>query len=776
MCPVVGGDVDPILRAHVEHSRPVRVLPDDVEVAEGRAGDPRVDTVPAPSEVGRLVEVRLVVAEHVAVDGGVRRGDVEVGRLDAADLPVRRQVGKVGRHVFPGVPAVAGDVDEAVVAPGPDHPLLNGGLGDRPERAPDEGTDDVVDHPAGLHLPRLVVLREVGAQLAPALAAVAGDVDELAPDVDQGGIVGRDRDRKGPVPAVLEVRGRPAVLGLGPDPHAPGLHGGQVEAFQGSVEGARPHDPVGRGVRNRVAALPPAHRVPEGEGDAPSGPAVARTPVGGAVLAIGVDVVGDGVVRVHVVHLGDRQPDPLPRLSSVEAEAGASVVGHQDPGRIRGVDPEAVGVEEAAREGSSRRIFDEALPPVDRHLQSNRLEVDSVLVVGGHRDVGVVERTVRHLLAPVDQRPRPTTIVGPIERRRDVLHQERVHPGGGAGDGDGALSDRVRRHPASPDLRPGVSSVAGHEDPAAGAAAGQVPRPDRELPHPRDQRLRIVGIDREIRASRLPVHGQDPLPGVAPVGGPIDAPLLLGLPATAQGAGVDHVGVPRVDHDLTDPPRALQPHVSPRLTPIRGLPHAVPDRQPFPDDEGLARPGPHLVRCRGCHRQRVDGGDVRIVEDRLPAVASVHRPPDAPGRGTDVRHQGISRLAHRGVRPIPLRPDVPVADRAVEVGGEILGAQGGQGDREGQGEERGHGAPRWTDAAPRRRRGGYGTSLGCRGHGRARVCGFAASAGRKTRGAQRPSRSRSAVTPSRDQSVPSTSPWKRRCCSSTRCRRLRKRS
>ena len=111
---------------------------------------------------------------------------------------------------------------------------------------------------------RLVVQRQVRADLLPALPAVRRPVDVLAARVDRVVIVRRDGDRKRPVEAILHVTGRRADGDFRPYLDFAHLPRALVEALYGTAEAPEPgaggpDDVVVDRIRNREAALTARH-------------------------------------------------------------------------------------------------------------------------------------------------------------------------------------------------------------------------------------------------------------------------------------------------------------------------------------------------------------------------------------------------------------------------------------------------------------------------------------------------------------------------------------
>src|SRR6185312_3546759 len=224
----------------------------------------------------------------------------------------------------PGLAAVAGDVQPAVVAPRPDHALLLGARHDLEQSGEVLGGAGVDRQAAALR--RLLPLRLVGGQVwadhRPGGAVVGGLVDVLAADVHRAGVERIDGEGGVPVEAELletAARGRVRRLGVAE------LAGAQVPvvelaALRFGVAGHR----VG-GIGERLEAVAAAHRVPVIAADAAELPHRARAPPRAVVLQAAVDVVGRVHVHGHVVELAHRQgAHELPRLAAVAADAHAA--------------------------------------------------------------------------------------------------------------------------------------------------------------------------------------------------------------------------------------------------------------------------------------------------------------------------------------------------------------------------------------------------------------------------------------------------------------------
>ena len=161
---VVEGDVDAGLAPGVKEPAPRRILADDAREVVGP--DAVRDLRPCAPVVRRLPEIRAEVVVLVARGRDERHRCVVRRCLD--DRNERERSDPRGRDVLPRLPLVARDMQESVVAPGPEHAALDRRFGEREDRAVVLGAGVVLrDRPARWPELALVVARQVGADAFP---------------------------------------------------------------------------------------------------------------------------------------------------------------------------------------------------------------------------------------------------------------------------------------------------------------------------------------------------------------------------------------------------------------------------------------------------------------------------------------------------------------------------------------------------------------------------------------------------------------------------------
>ena len=406
--PVVEGDPDGVFGTDVQEAGASGILPDDVGVAEGGPGDVPVDPLPARPVVPGPEDIRVGVAELVAIDRQVGGPGLVTGGLDVGDRsPGRDTLRQHGGPVGPGRPPVPGELDLAVVGADPDLSLCQGREGQGEDRRPHRRARVVEGQPAGTTHELGIGGGQVGAHDLPALTAARGAVDDVGADVDLLVIVRRDRDGERPLEAVFHVLGAADLQGLGPDRDVPAVARREVVAVQETVVAARPDDVLFHGVGDREARLAPADLVPGPHRDLAAGPGVRRTAEGGTVLAIPVHPVGDPVVEVHVVHLGDRELGPIPGLAAVDRDRHAPVVADDHPLGILRVDPHVVVI--PAGLGLRRDVGDSGVQG-DALARAQEVQLVGVGRRGEH--AGVVEGAADEVEVGADVGPGGTPVVG----------------------------------------------------------------------------------------------------------------------------------------------------------------------------------------------------------------------------------------------------------------------------------------------------------------------------------------------------------------------------
>ena len=302
---VVEAEEDSRLGADIEQALGDRIGADDA----GDLGRRQValDRLPGPPTVAAPEEVGLVVGELVARGGDIDGVGIVCRDLHAADIGEFRHA--PGRHVFPGPAVVASDVHEPVVGRGPDLALPVRRFDDAGAGRMDLGAGAFAgDVAAGRSLAREIVEAEIGRDLLPAHAFVAGAEDAVAADVQRRGVMGREDDREGPGEAVLQVLRRDAGRFLGPHIDQLDLPRAVVVALQRArtagarSDGADIDDVVVLRIDGDETALAGAGIAAVGQGDhAPFRGAGHRDR--GVVLLGAIDPVGILVIDVEAIEL-----------------------------------------------------------------------------------------------------------------------------------------------------------------------------------------------------------------------------------------------------------------------------------------------------------------------------------------------------------------------------------------------------------------------------------------------------------------------------------------
>ena len=459
-------------------------------------------------------------------------------------------------------PPFTADLNVAVVRPHPQQPRHQRRLRHRHDRAvaahPVVARQDAllaaVDAVAArqgigqahqLDLVAVGVLRQVGAH-GPGVAPVQRAEETVAARVHHVRVVGRQDERRVPVPADLGARvrrGHDVRVGVvarrRARADAPALAGGQAGAPDVAVLRLEVDDGVVGRVHGRVEAVAAAHAVPVLAQDVavahPAGPAP-----GAVVLQSGADVVGPPHVHRRVVGLSDRPaPERLPGLAPVVAHVDRAVVADDQVIAVVGVDPEGVLVDVPV---AVHHL--EVLAAVGRHVHALVDHVHHVRVVRIDADLAEVHGAPVLVAAELPARAlvagAPDAVVLGIGGKglasarqtlqllaflvrqrllavgRDLdLRVHHVRVGRGHGQRDPAHGPPRQPAPAQPG--PGLAAVVGAPDAAAGPSAHEAAGRAAALVGGREERVGVGGIDDEVGRAGVLVHDEHVVPGAAAV-------------------------------------------------------------------------------------------------------------------------------------------------------------------------------------------------------------------------------------------------------------------
>ena len=258
----------------------------------------------------------------------------------------------LGRHIVPALAAILRDVNQTVVAAGPDQVFLSGALDHREDGVVHLDAGIVFgDGPSRRLLLGFVIAREVGRNDAPAHALIGGLEQNFPSVIKRVRIVRGEHDGFGPLEAVLQISHSPADRVARPRIDCLRLF--RVMIVAGDVSAIRTgiNDIGICGIGSDIAAFPAADVVKVALIDAAAGTRSGNRDRG-VVLLRSVQPVGKSVVGSDVIELrGWLVVERRPAGAAVSGNRCSAVVAVDQTPRIVGIDPEAMVVTVGRVEG-----------------------------------------------------------------------------------------------------------------------------------------------------------------------------------------------------------------------------------------------------------------------------------------------------------------------------------------------------------------------------------------------------------------------------------------
>ena len=205
-------------------------------------------------------------------------------------------------------------------------------------------------------------------------------------------------------------------------------------------------------------------------------------------------------------------------------------------------------------------------------------------VIAGAAD----QRTLPASVGPVDAAivgAPDGTLVGSLNEGVDAL-------GIGGGDRHIHLADGRLGHAVAFDFVPGGAGVVRDIDAAARSAGEHRVGMHHHLPGSGEQGIGVVGIHGEAGTAGIGAGEERAGPGLAAVGGFVDAALLLRTGEASRGADIDDVGVGGVDDNAGDAAGFVEAHVGPGGAGVGRFVDAVAHHVAVADGPGFAGADP----------------------------------------------------------------------------------------------------------------------------------------------------------------------------------------
>ena len=362
-----------------------------------------------------------------------------------------------------------------------------------------------------------------------------------------------------------------------------------------------------------------------------------------AVNTIGLLRIGGHVIELRRGLIALRAP----RAAAVHRDRGAAVVAVDETVRIFRIHPHDVRI--AMRHADRRKRAAAVDGPMDREIH----DVHGVLVHRIRCEAHVVEWPHHELLIPAGARPGGASIVRAEHTAQRVLcFDVRVYAlRVGGRDRHTDLADQALRHAGiEGQFGPGVAAVGALPEAAAAGAGVHAPRGALELPHRCVHDARIGHVDRQVGRAGAVVQKQHLLPRGATVGGAEYPPIgrrAEGMPERRDECDIGIGGVHAQRRDLL---RIGQTARRPRLPAVGRAIHAGAVREVF-TGLAFARTDPDHVGIAGRHSNRANRREVGLaVGEIFPRLTRIRGLPHAAVHGAEIEDQGLGGIAGHGRR------------------------------------------------------------------------------------------------------------------------------
>ncbi len=581
--------------------------------------------------------IDAVVIAAMSVKGYIGCALSELRSRHPADVGALGNSGHLRDDIFPGLAAIAGDLDISVIGSGPQHlrgqrRFADGGDGRKFLNAvmPRKGLL-VRGFSEDLQFVAVRAGGQVAANTRPTIALIGGFEKIISRVINSFVVECGNRNRRIPLEAVVRL----AQLGFRLDRTL--LSGAHVSPRQVAVLRLGVHNPRLDVVDLGVEPVSAVNHRPVFVGDSIARSGLARPAPASVVLQSATNVVRLFIVQADFIKLsyGDGVLE-VPALPVVVAPVNSAVAAGNDVIRIRGINPH--GVKVAVNFLHSAVV--EGLAAVFREKHRRAQHPDAQIVVGIDPHLAVIRRPrvgVAHFL------PAFALVLAAVDAALVVLHQ-RVNDVGifaidVQADASGFAAIFIRQSFA--EFFPGGAAVGGLVNARFRAATIEA---ERSAP-PRIRRgIKSVGafrVHRQVADSGVVADFQHLGPGLAAVAGLVDTAFRICSPQMAERRRVNHLWISRVNHHATDVVSLRQAHVFPSFAGVGGLVNPVAPGRALavvrlaaanPHDRGIGRRDGNIA----------NGRNRFFVKHRFPRGAIIGGLPDAASGHAYVNNVGVT--------------------------------------------------------------------------------------------------------------------------------------